>query len=30
MALNMNQRDLELWEQGKLKAFAVPQGGRRP
>ena len=26
MDLNMNQRDLELWEQGKLKAFAVPQG----
>lgn len=27
MDLNMNQHDLDLWEQGKLKAFAVPQGG---
>lgn len=25
MYLNMNLRDLELWEQGKLKMFAIPQ-----
>lgn len=26
MNLAMNLRDLQLWEQGKLKAFAIPQG----